>query len=120
MAAGKYNFLIEQGTTVNFGITYKDSTGSPVDLTNYAARMQIRPSVDSSTVICSLSSSLSPDGTGLNISSPISGSINLYISAASSSAFTFTEAVYDLEIISGSIVTRLIEGYVKLSKEVTR
>ena len=37
-----------------------------------------------------------------------------------SSLFNFTEAVYDLEIVSGSIVTRLLEGTVKLSKEVTR
>lgn len=120
MAAGKYNFLIEQGTTVTFGIVYKDSTGAPVNLTNCGAKMQIRPNVGSSTVICSLSSSLYPDGTGLNISSPLSGSINLLISAATSSLFNFTEAVYDLEIISGSIVTRLLEGTVKLSKEVTR
>ena len=42
-----------------------------------------------------------------------------FISAATSSAFTFTEARYDLEMVSGSVVTRLLEGKIKLSKEVT-
>jgi hypothetical protein len=40
----------------------------------------------------------------------------------SSSAFNFTQAVYDLEIVSGSdfpVVTRILEGVIKLSKEVT-
>ena len=48
-----------------------------------------------------------------------SGSIGIFISAASSSAFNFNEAKYDLEVVSGSYVTRLLEGRIKLSKEVT-
>jgi hypothetical protein len=126
MAAGRYSFVIEQGSTLNLELQYKDSSGNPVNLTDYNGRMQIRPSVASSTVYISLSSSLQPDGTGLNFSgsngstSPTSGSIAIYISAASSSALSFDTAVYDLEIYSGSYVSRILEGQVKLSKEVTR
>lgn len=132
MAAGKYTFTIEQGSTVDFRIDYKDSDGLPIDLTDYAARMQIRPSKDSSTVLCNLSSSLNPDGTGLNMTPTVdglalpkaSGSIGIFISATSSSLFSFSDAYYDLEIYSGSgateYVTRILEGKVKLSKEVTR
>ena len=131
MSAGRYSFTVEQGTTVDFRIDYKDSNNRPVDLTNYQSRMQIRTSPGSSTIICSLSSSLLPDGTGLNMT-PISGSttlpkssgsIGIYISAATSSAFTFSEASYDLEIVSGSTnpyVVRILEGKVRLSQEVTR
>jgi len=126
MAAGKYSFLIEQGATLSFELQYKDSAGTPIDLTGYTARMQIRSSVDSTTTIASLTSTLTADGTGLNLSGssgtkPLSsGSIGVYISATTSSLFTFNEGVYDLELVSGSTVTRLIEGKVKLSKEVTR
>jgi hypothetical protein len=56
----------------------------------------------------------------MDLSPPTSGSVGIFISATSSSALDFTEAVYDLEITSGSIVTRILEGKVKLSKEVTR
>ena len=126
MAAGKYSFVIEQGATTDFEVQYKDSTGTPVNLANYSARMQIRSDYGSSgTLYANLSSSLFSDGTGLNLSgssgtNPLSsGSIGIFISAATSSNFTFGEARYDLELVSGSYVTRLLEGKVKLSKEVT-
>lgn len=128
MAAGKYSFVIEQGSTVNFEIQYKDSGSSPVDLTGYSGKMMIRSNYadQNPTTYAVLSSSLAADGTGLNFSGsngatpPTSGSIGIYISAASSSAFTFSTARYDLEITSGSVVTRILEGQVSLSQEVTR
>jgi hypothetical protein len=132
MAAGRYSFIIDQGSTVDFRIEYRDSSNNPVDLTNYQSRMQIRPSKESSTIICTLSSSISIDGTGLNMTPfsastqlpKTSGSIGIVISAASSSAFSFSEAYYDLEILSGSapttFVNRILEGKIKLSREVTR
>ena len=127
MAAGNSSFTIEQGTTVNFEVQYTDSGSNPIDLTGYSGKMQIRSNFanDQPTTYATLSSSLAPDGTGLNFSGsaginpPTSGSIGIYISAASSSAFTFTKAKYDLEITSGSTVTRLLQGVVTLSKEVT-
>jgi len=128
MAAGKYSFVIEQGSTVDFEIQYKDSNNNPVDLTGYSGKMMIRSNyADQSPVTyATLSSSLAADGTGLNFSGsngstpPTSGSIGIYISAVSSSNFTFNTARYDLEITSGSVVTRILEGQVNLSQEVTR
>ena len=132
MAAGKYNFTIEQGATTDFEIVYKDSTGTPIDISGYTARMDLRATPGATSSHLTLSSSLGPCGTGLNLSGsggltaskPLtSGSIGIFISAVSSSALSFTEASYDLEIVSGSgncaVVTRLIEGKVTLSKEVT-
>ena len=128
MSAGKYSFTIEQGATLDFELAYKDSSDNPIDLTGYQARMQIRPSIGSDTVYITLSSSLDPDGTGLNLSGsdglnpPTSGTIGIYISANSSSQLDFGEAVYDLELATGSdypVVTRLLEGQIKLSKNVT-
>ena len=126
MAAGKYTFYIEQGATTDFELVWKDSNSDPIDLSSYNGRMQIRTDYGGD-LICSLSSSLDTDGTGLNFSGsngtmPIdSGSIGIVMSATSSSAFTFNEAVYDLELenTNTGYVTRLIEGKVKLSKEVT-
>jgi hypothetical protein len=126
MAAGRYSFVIEQGATLNLELQYKDSTGTPIDLTGCAGKMQIRPSISSPTASITLSSSLAADGTGLNFSGsngttpPTSGSIGVYISAVSSSMLDFNTGVYDLEITSGSFVTRILEGQVKLSFNVTR
>ncbi len=68
MAAGNYSFTIEQGSTTDFEIVYKDSNGDPIDLTGYEARMQLKDSIGGSSIFLTLSSSLSPDGTGLNLS----------------------------------------------------
>lgn len=125
MAAGKYSFIIEQGSTYQSELVYKDSAGEPIDLTDYSAKMQIRPSPGSTTLYLTLSSSIGPDGSGLNLNGlngttpKTSGSIGIIISAYSSSLLTFDQAVYDLELYSGSFVTRIIEGRVQLSKEVT-
>lgn len=125
MAAGKYSFVIEQGATTNFQINWTNESGSAIDLTGYHARMQLRTSYDNSPLI-SLSSSLKSDGTGINLSgsngvTPLeSGSIGIYISAYSSSLLEFGEALYDLELVKGNEVTRLLEGRVKLSKNVTK
>ena len=87
MAAGKYNFTIEQGATTNFEIQYKDSNNRPVDLTGYSGRLMIRSNFadDNPTTYLVLSSSRNPDGTGLNfsgsnnITTPTSGSIEFIL-----------------------------------------
>ena len=134
MAAGRYSFVIEQGATTDFEVIYNDSTGNPIDLTGYSTRMSIRQSqISTSQLYITLSSSLGPCGTGLNLSGsqtsagyphPLSsGSIGIYISAASSSVLSFNEGYYDLELMSGSgdctTVTRLLMGAVRLSNEIT-
>lgn len=127
MPAGKYSLLIEQGATLRLDLAYKDSNNNPIDLTGYSGKMQIKNNyADSATVTyLTLSSSLDADGTGINFSGsagalpPTSGTIGIYISAASSSALQFSSASYDLEITSGSVVTRLLQGPVFVSKQVT-
>ena len=131
MAAGKYSFVIEKGATTDFEILYKDASGTPIDLTDNQARMQLRAEqTGSSELYLTLSSSLNNDGTGLNISGsggtnpPESGSIGIFISYLTSSTLDFERAFYDLEIASGSgaqaRVTRLLEGVITISNEVTK
>lgn len=128
MSAGRHTFLIEQGATWEARLDYRDSDNNPIDLTYWEGRMHIRPQISSDTVYCYLSSSLDSDGTGITFT-PVSGSvtlprssgsIGLYISAASSSNFSFKEGYFDLEIYSGSRVDRIMEGKIKVSPNVTR
>lgn len=128
MAAGKYDFTIEQGATFDIELQYTDSNGDPIDLTGYTSRMQVKNKVGGSTIYMTLTSDIADDGTGLNMSgsagvnSPTMGTIGLHISAYSSSMLNFSRASYDLELVSDDeypVVIRLVGGVISLSKEVT-
>ena len=115
MSAGTYNFTLDQGSTFNLEIIYKDSAGVVIDLTNYTAAMQIRSSFDSSATLLNLNTT----NGGIVITGP-QGKIELTASATATAALPSGSWVYDLEITSGSVVTRIIQGQVIVSPEVTR
>jgi len=135
MAAGKYSFTIEQGTTVDFELQYKDSSNTPIDLTGYTGAMSIRSTYSGSgttyLALTSLSGSQYADGkpsgsaflsiSGSNLSTPSSsGSIGIYIGWELTDGLTFTSpAYYDIELTTGSIRTRILEGRINLSQQVT-
>lgn len=129
--SNKHNFTIKQGKTFERRIQYQKD-GTWFDLSEYEARMQIRPQYNSTTIYCNLSSSIGIDGTGLNLTPTSgsvvlprsSGSIGITISAFSSSQFTWKEAFFDLEIYSGSgvnqYVREILRGNVQVLPEVTK
>lgn len=111
-----YDITIYQGSDYNLSFTWKDSTNTPISLTNYTAAMQCRATKDAPGTIFSLTElsgiTLEPSGTG---------TVSIDISAAATGAFSFKEAFYDLELTDPtSKVKRLMEGKVYLSKQVTR
>ena len=115
MPAGLYNFAAEQGATLQRVITYTDPDEVIIDLSDYTAMMQVRPTAASATVILELST-----GSGITIDGP-AGTLTLEVDATTMSGLTPASYVYDLEITSpGSIVTRLIEGKFTVKAEVTR
>ena len=101
------------------GKQYTSGTGAimyfaPKNLSGYTARMQIRESIDDATEIVAL---VSPTDIVIDT---ISAQITVTIAAAVTEDFVFDEAVYDLELVNGPLVTRLVEGKITLSNEVTR
>jgi hypothetical protein len=89
---------------------------TPVNLSAYIGRMSVRSSVNSDTELLSLTS-----GAGDIVIDDVAKTITIVISAAVTAAITWRKGVYDLELESGSgVVTRLLEGSVTVSREVTR
>ena len=129
MLAGEYNIIIEQGTTYLRSISIEqpdwdtDPTGEtykPFNLTGYTARMQIRRTIESSTVMLSLTTE--NGRITVNPQAPtFTNEIFLTISAGDASSLE-TDGVYDLEIIHGAtgVVSKVIRGKVTVIKEVTR
>lgn len=113
MPAANYDILIEQGATYQQEFIWKDSAGVPVDLSTYSGRMQIRQ-LKTEAVLLNLI-----EGSGITLGSD--GSINIFASATITSALPVVSGRYDLELeSSGGIVTRLLQGDVTISAEVTR
>lgn len=116
MAAGNYDFVIEQGATFYQELVWKDSVGDPIDLTGYTARMQIRKTVKSSDAILSLTTE-----NGRITLGDAEGTITLEVDAEDTADLTEFCGVYDLEVeASDGTVTRLIQGQIEVSREVTR
>jgi hypothetical protein len=114
--AGTYNIVADQGATFTRQLTWKDSAGSPVDLTAYTARMQLRTSVEAagSAVL-----SLTTENNRIVLGGT-AGTIDLSVEASAMESVAASTYVYDLELVSGSVVTRLVQGTFELRAEVTR
>jgi hypothetical protein len=109
-----YDFCILQGATFERVIRWK-ADGDNVNLAGYTARMQIRSTAASATTTLSLTTENSRIALGA------AGTITLSISATDTAAITAGRYVYDLELVSaGGIVTRLLQGVVTVSANVTR
>jgi len=116
MAAAVFNFTIEQGTTLSKIFLWKDSAGAVINLTGYSGRMQVRPSVTSETIYLDMLTA-----NGQIVLTPNTGSIQLLLSAAVTGALTWSKAKYDLELLAGNgEVTRLLSGYIDVSRGITR
>ena len=111
MAAGTYNFIIDQGATFTRQLTVKED-GSAMNLTGYSVASKFRSTHDSGTVVGTFTCS---------ITTATSGIITMAMTASTTAAIEEGIYVYDLEITSGSgTVTRLLQGEVTVNPEVTR
>lgn len=113
MSAGLANLIIEQGSTFDQTVTWQNADGTPKNLTGYTARMQVRAGPSSTAVV-----DLTTENGGITITA-LTGLIALTITATATAALSTGTAVYDLELITGSTVTRLLEGCMTVAAEVT-
>jgi hypothetical protein len=120
-----YNFGVKQGDdfTVEFSIQNADLT--PFDLTGYSARLHVRKSFGSTTVLINSSSlGVTPS---LIITDPLTGVIYWNVSSTETAAIKIQgdeetiDLVYDLEVVSstGKVLTPA-RGTITLYHEVTR
>jgi hypothetical protein len=115
MAAGTLDFTIEQGATFNLLLTWKID-GTPVNITNWTARLAARVDVEDSEVILSLTTS----NGGITLGGA-AGTISLNQTATQTALLPAGTYVYDLELVSAvGAVTRLVQGELNISPEVTR
>lgn len=143
MSAGIYNFTIEQGASFALELEYTDSNGDPVDLTNYFAEMQIASNYADynrtiyTTLLGGSYTGYPSNATGISLTGAYDdyeltdGKIGIIMHPATTVSLgqQFDTAFYDLELYTTTnglysgiknYSIRLLQGRIKISKEVTR
>ena len=114
MSAQK-NFEIDQNTTFSFIVEYKDNNGDPIALTSASAKMQVRDTKGGSKLAFTLSSPTS----GIVIDQP-AGKLTVTMNAAQTNSLFYPKSSYDIMVTdSNGNRTKLLEGYITLSRSVT-
>lgn len=119
MSAGQYDFSIEQGSSFTLSLVYKDSSGNPMNLTGWCARL-IWKSSDS---IETFSTETMNPVYRFDIDEP-NGKLIIQFPASVTNGFNFSIAKYDLELQSpddlytggGKYTTRILYGTITLIK----
>ena len=116
--AGLFNLVADQGSTFSRTIVWRDPAKTPIHLTGYTARMQIRPTTSSSTV----TKELTTENGGITLGST-NGQIVLYISDEDMANIDEDKYVYDLELLgptANTYVYKVLYGNFVVRSEVTR
>jgi len=116
MAAGKLDLIIEQGATFRHHLDYLDQDENPIDLTGYDARMHIREHIEDDILLIDLSTINGRIALGAGHV----GAIDIEIDATTTANIDWERAYYDLEIEKDTYVRRVIQGVIRVDKEVTR
>lgn len=110
------NLTIYQGATWSQKVIWRTgATRTLVNLAGYSARMQIRPSAASGTTTADLTTA-----NGKITLGGVTGEISLALTATETGAIAAGEYAYDLELVSGAVVTRVMQGSVEVVAEVTK
>ena len=139
--AATYTITHDKGTSFTFYAMYKDATGDAIDLAGQSARMQVRRSPNDTEMVLFVTGSGVTNGgstgefsgtggvggTGgitLNAASSgaagVTGGVYIEFDAASSAFLPTGRMFYDIELVNGEEVTRLVEGRFEATANVTR
>jgi hypothetical protein len=110
---GTYNITCPQGATWDRTFTVTIG-GTALNLTGYTAAMQVRDSAGAATALVSLT-----NGAGITLGGT-AGSVGVTIASTATAALSAGSYSYDLELNSGSTITRLLEGAFNVTGNVTR
>lgn len=105
------NLYIDQGTTFSATVQVFDELGDPYNLSGFTPSAQIRRNYNTNTISATFSS---------NIISSSNGTISLSLTATETANLKYGRYVYDVEISSGAIILRPVEGIVTVYPQVTR
>ena len=125
MSAAQHDFNIEQGSSFTLSIIYKDSNGTPIDISNWCARITWKTNTNTINSFSSLNVDYSQYKFTLG---GATGEIKLQFPATTTNSFDFTNAKYDLELQSdddlysggGKKTYRILYGTITIIKRFSK
>jgi len=108
--ATKANLVIDQGATFSADLTMTDEYGNVLILNGYTANSQMRKWYTSTNATATFTTTIDANA----------GLITLSLTANQTSSITSGRYVYDVEINDGASVSRIVEGIVTVTPQVTR
>lgn len=108
--ASKENLVIDQGSTFSADLILTDDNGDAVSLTGYSANSQIRKWYTSSNPAATFTTSVDSNG----------GIISLSLTSEQTANIVAGRYVYDVEINDGTTTSRIVEGIVTVTPQVTK
>ena len=106
--AAKINLVMDQGSTFSAEITVLDENDDPIDFSSYTANSQMRKSYTSSNAYT------------FSITGSNAGLVSMSMNAATTNTVPSGRYVYDVEVTTGSVKSRLIEGIIVVNPRVTK
>ena len=108
--ASKANIIIDQGATFSTDLNLTDEYGDPLDLSGYTANSQMRKWYTSSNAAATFTAAVNTE----------TAVVTLSLTANQTSSIVSGRYVYDVEITNGNTVSRIVEGIVTVTPQVTR
>jgi hypothetical protein len=109
------NFKVVQGDTFSIQVTYTNPNGTPINLTNYSARMDVRNEPAGKVLCASVT-----NGNGITINGS-TGVLSITFNPAQTRRFSTPSAAYQLQIASsGGQYTTILKGFLSVYPAVVR
>ena len=108
--ATKANLVIDQGSNFETELNLSDENGDAIALIGYTANSQIRKWYTSTSPAAVFTASINS----------YAGVITLSLTSEQTSNLVSGRYVYDVEINNGTTVSRIVEGIVTVTPQVTR
>ena len=105
----KANLVVDQGTTFTTTLSITDDDGNTIDLTGYTGAAQLRKHYTSSRAV--------------NFTAEVNealGEVTLSLTAVQTGNIVAGRYVYDCELTRADKVSRVLEGIVTVTPQVTR
>lgn len=128
--AANYNITMDQGGTFVFHFQYLGSGSTGIDVSGYTGHMQIRRSPLSSSKIVEIvgagvtyGATAGTGGFSMNTSatgSSQTGGVQISLDAVTTAFIPSGKHFYDVELVKGATVDRLLQGRIDCNREVTR